>query len=199
MLLKISGPPIATEGQKVMTHYNSKHQGRKREVSFNENGFTLIEMILVIVILGIIVIIAGVGIVNVTNGLLLTNQTALTVLKAQAAMTRIQKEMYILNSVATGNSNSITFTNDKGGGSATYTLSQSGNSIILSDANGNNDTLIDSVVASTFSLTYNNTYNGTPGSTFIPSTTKIINVSFTLSGYGGAQSTFNMRIRPRSL
>ncbi|MGD0281725.1 MAG: prepilin-type N-terminal cleavage/methylation domain-containing protein [Dissulfurispiraceae bacterium] len=167
----------------------------------NEKGFTLIEMVLVIVIEGIIVAIAGMGIVNVTNGLLLTKQTASTVLKAQAALTRIEKELAILTQVTSGSSNSITYTrwNDDGSALLTYTLSQSGNNIILSDTNGNNDTLIDSVVASSFSLTYSNTYKGTPGSTFIPSTSKLINVSFILSGYGGARSTFTMRVRPRNI
>lgn len=163
----------------------------KRARRPGESGFTLIEMIIVIVVGSIILAVAGMGIANVANGLLVTKQNGATALKAQAAMMRLEKEFHIITAVSSGSATQLNYTNDKGGSSSSHTLALSGSTIQL---DGN--TLIDNVTGLT--LTYSDTYNDTFTSTWV-SADKIINVSFTLSGSGTSHSTFSMRVRPMNL
>jgi prepilin-type N-terminal cleavage/methylation domain-containing protein len=156
-----------------------------------ESGFTLIETIAALVIVAIIVAVAGMGIVNVTNGMLTAKQNAATALKTQVAMMRIEKEFHIITAVSSGSATQLNYTNNKGGSPGSHALSLSGTTIQL-----DGDMLVDNI--SSFTLTYADTYNGIFTSTWGP-TNKVINLSFTMSGAGGSNSTFIMRVRPVNL
>jgi prepilin-type N-terminal cleavage/methylation domain-containing protein len=59
----------------------------------NEKGFTLIEVIVSLVLIGILAAIAGMGLVKIAEGYVFAKQNAETVQKAQIAMARIVKEL----------------------------------------------------------------------------------------------------------
>lgn len=74
-----------------------------------QGGFTLIEMIASLAIVGILAAIAGIGLVQITEGFLLSHAGAESAQKAQLVMARMVKEFSYITDVAGGSSNSITF------------------------------------------------------------------------------------------
>ena len=66
----------------------------------NESGFTLIEIIVSLVLVGMMAAIAGMGIVTGTRGYLLAKENSHMAQKAQLAMARIQRELMELTDIA---------------------------------------------------------------------------------------------------
>jgi prepilin-type N-terminal cleavage/methylation domain-containing protein len=168
-------------------------------MTLNERGFTLIEIVVTLVIVGISAALAGMWIVNLANGYIFTIQNANTVQKGQLAITRIAKELNALQSVTSSSATGITFNridavNTSG---IPIILSQNGNTLQL-----NGHILTDNV--STFNLQY---YNDDPTSTTYSSSwsttptdpTRIIKVTLTLSGANNTPSTFIIRAMPRNI
>jgi len=66
----------------------------------NESGFTLIEIVVSLVLVGMMAAIAGMGIVTGTKGYLLAKENSHMAQKAQLAMARIQRELMELTNIA---------------------------------------------------------------------------------------------------
>ncbi len=66
----------------------------------NESGFTLIEIVVSLVLVGMMAAIAGMGIVTGTRGYLLAKENSHMAQKAQIAMARIQRELMELTGIA---------------------------------------------------------------------------------------------------
>ncbi len=66
----------------------------------NESGFTLIEIVVSLVLVGMMAAIAGMGIVTGTKGYLLAKENSHMAQKAQLAMARIQRELMELTGIA---------------------------------------------------------------------------------------------------
>jgi len=66
----------------------------------NESGFTLVEIIVSLVLVGMMAAIAGMGIVTGTRGYLLAKENSHMAQKAQIAMARIQRELMELTDIA---------------------------------------------------------------------------------------------------
>ena len=168
-------------------------------IKLNEKGFTLIEVVVTLVIVGITASLAGMWLVNLANGYIFTVQNANTVQKGQLAITRIAKEFNALQSVTSSSATSITFnrTDVVNPSGIPITLSKSGGSLQL-----NGHTLTDRVSA--FNLEY---YNDDPTSTAYLSSwsttpsnpTRIIKVTLTLTGASNTPSTFTIRAVPRNI
>ncbi|MBF0320110.1 MAG: type II secretion system protein [Nitrospirae bacterium] len=162
--------------------------------SANEQAFTLIEVIVTLVILGIVGVLAGYGIVQMTQGYVYSNINAETQQKALLAMNRIEKELLIVSYVdPASTSSSLTYTSNKQGITASHTLMVSGSTITI---DGN--TLVDFV--SGFSLSYYNTNDiATPSTTWLPSNSKIIQYTISLTDKNGNATSFTSRAVPRNL
>jgi len=65
----------------------------------NESGFTLVEIIVSLVLVGMMAAIAGMGIVTGTKGYLLAKENSHMAQKAQLAMARIQRELMELTNI----------------------------------------------------------------------------------------------------
>ncbi|MBW1903482.1 MAG: prepilin-type N-terminal cleavage/methylation domain-containing protein [Deltaproteobacteria bacterium] len=89
----------------------------------NQKGFSLIEVIVSILLVGMIAVFAGMGITALMDAFMLTKMNAETTQKGQVAMTRMVKEFMVMNAVTAATATSITFISYKQGVTSPHTLS----------------------------------------------------------------------------
>lgn len=154
--------------------------------TLNKNGFTLIEIIISLVLIGIVAAVVGMSSVHMVKSFLFSEKNVDTLLKGQIAIARMQKELNNIKAVSASSANSITFTSYKD--TATRTINVSGNNLLL-----DTDILTDQV--SSFSLAYYDNPTSAAGTTFL-ATTKIIEIDLVLTGTDGVPAAFKIRITP---
>ncbi|MCX5831478.1 MAG: type II secretion system protein [Deltaproteobacteria bacterium] len=76
----------------------------------NEKAFTLIEVIVSLVLIGIMAAIAGMGLMRIAEGYVFTKQNAEATQKAQIAMARMVKELAAADTISAAAANAITYT-----------------------------------------------------------------------------------------
>lgn len=145
-----------------------------------QKGFTLIEMIAVLLLVGIMAAVAGMGIVTAVQGYIFSRDNAAISEKAQLAVARINRELLeCYNCAGTSGAVLLPFYNTLGSRS----IHMSGTNIVISDGN-NTDILLDTVEVNSLTMTYN-----TDGS---------INVQFIIDRPGGPKLTFTSNVYPRN-
>lgn len=159
--------------------------------SEKEKGFTLLEVIVVLIIVGVVAAVAGMGIVSVVEGLVFTKMNAATVQKGQVAMARLVKECAGISAVTAAGATSIAFDAPKAGVSASHIVALSGNTITF-----DGDIVTDQV--SGFDLGYYDSHNSAKQATWA-STRRIIEITLRLTGAGGVVSELKERVTPRNL
>lgn len=172
-------------------------RGKKRVGAIlGQAGFSLIELIAVMVLVGIIAAGAGLGISNIISGFMVSRDSAAIAGKAQLALLRLSREFRVINSVTAANSTSITFvaTHD-GGVNKTYTVTKSGDTITLNDGT-NNDSLVDNV--SSLAYAYYDTFDGTAETTWATSR-RLIQITIGMTGPNNTVLSFVTRVSPRNL
>jgi prepilin-type N-terminal cleavage/methylation domain-containing protein len=155
-----------------------------------EKGFTLIEVIIVLILLAIVSAIAGMGLVVLARGYLFASQNSTLVEKGQTAITRIVKEFGDCT-ITAGTAASVTFRRQADGTSHTFSWAGTpGNPLILTDPGNNTAVLIDNV--SGFALEYYD--NG--GSTVAAASAALSQIQSTLQLIGADNSvhTFTNRV-----
>lgn len=166
----------------------------------NEKGFTLIEIIAVLVLAGITAALAGMWIVSVTDGYIFAQKNMETTQKAQLAMTRLVKEFKTIRTITASSASSITYNRPDLSNPAgrTLTVLISGN---LLQINSNNlpYTLTDNVSAFTLNYCANVTDTGANCTSTWSATSRIIVVTLTLTGADNTLSTFTERVAPINL
>lgn len=149
-----------------------------------EAGFTLIEIIITLVLVGILSVFAGLFMTTFLNGYFMVKNNSDTAMKAQMALDRMSIELRDVSGVSALTDNSlITYTNPSGAG---RTIKFVGSNIYLSTPADN--ILIDNVQTFTLSATYGNVYN------VAANDVAFIDIGFTVSGY----NPFSKRIFPRT-
>lgn len=149
-----------------------------------EAGFTLIEVVVTLVLVGILSVFTGLFMNTFMNGYFMVKNNSDTAMKAQLALDRISIELKDVSAFSALTENSlITYTNPSGAG---RTIKFVGSSIFLSTPADN--VLIDNVQAFTLSATYQNVYN------VAANDVAFIDIGFTVGEYG----TFSTRIFPRT-
>ena len=104
---------------------------------FNQSGFTLFEVIVVLVLLGIMAVGLTMGLVKVVQGYVFAHEATQISQKAQLAMARIKKELTDVTTVSVSNSTTINYTRPYSPPSCTteagcsFRIYQSGNAIYL--------------------------------------------------------------------
>ena len=161
----------------------------------DERGFTFIEVIVTLILVGITAAMAGMWIVSVASGYVFAKKNMETTQKAQLALTRLEKEFKSMSSITASSANSITFTrlDNTTGGMITQTIMLTGGSLLKL----NNDTLTNNVSA--FTLSYCDDVTSTSCPSAWSSTSRIILITLTLTGADNVQSTFTQRVAPRNL
>jgi len=171
----------------------------------DEKGFTLIEVIVTLVLVGIMAALAGMWIVSVANGYVFAKMNASTVQKAQLAMTRLTKEFGAISSVTSADSGQITYTRtDNTLALVPVTVSLSGNALQINMNNTGGNTLTDTVSGFTLRYCSNSELNQAtcPRDTWEPSgatePSRIIEITLTFMGANDTPSTFVQRVTPRN-
>ena len=161
-----------------------------------DSGFTLLEMIVSLIIMGIVALVVVAPIVQAINGFIFVQGTRSVVRNAELAMLRLSKELVVTQkSSITGTASSLTFASLHTGANATYTALLSGSQLILQDNNNNNYVLANNI--NSLSFAYYSTYSGTSSSTWT-TTSMIVYMSITVTGPGNAPLTFSTRVAPRN-
>lgn len=163
-----------------------------------KNGFSLIEIIVVMLLVGVMAALAGVGYVQVVRGMLFTKMNAATIQKGELAMTKLVKEFNntSLSSVkpAATNETAITFSSVKNSILSSHTVKLSGSTVTFDE-----DILTDQV--SDFSLKYYDNFDSTSettcGTTW-QSSRRIIEITLKLKGADDVVSEFKARVKPRN-
>lgn len=155
-------------------------------------GFTFLEVIIVIVLVGIIAAAAGLGYVKVVKGILFTKMNASTIQKGQITIMKLVKEFtnISISSITAANSTSITFKTVKNGESGSpVKVTLSGNEVTFGG-----DVLTDQV--SEFTLKY---YTDSQTETTVLTAIRMIEITLKLTGADGVISEFKARAKPRNL
>lgn len=165
-------------------------------MKFNKNtrGFTLIEMIAAIALMGILAAFVSIGIAKVFEGYIFTRDNADTSLNAQIAMSRLMKEFSSIEAVTLGSGTAITYTYNKDGISIPdRRVSWSGvNTPLLLGGNVLTENVND------FALTYHTSHTDAGDNTW-DGTEKMIGITLDLKGASNVVSSFSIRVVPRNL
>jgi prepilin-type N-terminal cleavage/methylation domain-containing protein len=170
----------------------------------SQAGFTLIEIIVSLILVGILASIGGMAIVQAVQGYIMTRENSATTQKAQMAISRITREIIeMINIPSDATATALPINNING--NRTIGLNSGAVKIAFgADILANGDILIDNV--STFTLTYysRNSSSGTvvTASTW-PATNDIttlttIDINLQINRAGGGILTFSNRVAPRN-
>ena len=155
-----------------------------------QKGFTLVELIVTLVLVGIIGTFTTLFMYTGLNGYLRAKDTSEGALKAQIALDRISLELRDINNISALNPDTnIDYTSEILPGNRKIILN--GNKIDL-DVDGNANTLLDSVVSFDLEPTYTDLNHYADGDLEVGS----IEISFTV---GEIQRPFSVRIFPRNM
>ncbi len=161
-----------------------------RYPSRNENGFTLIEVIVSLVLIGVMAAVAGMGLVAITQSYVFSQQNNKTSLKAQVALAKMVKEIGSLGiepcttltaaAITTAQTTSISYTYTCNGTITNHTIAQSGTQIQFDGI-----TLVDIVNA--FNLAY---FDNAGNTTATLANIRRVDITLSLKGAGGVISNF---------
>ena len=163
-----------------------------------QDGFTLIEVIASLIIMGFIGSIAGMGIVHAVDGYVLAKESSATIQKSKIAVSRITKEFHSLTKIAdspTPSHSSISYFREN----ESYTLNYKAD---LGQIFMNDDLLLDKV--KTFSLAYYDQYDDSKPDPSDPTAgfsenTKLVDIHLELNGPQGTTHQLETRVFLRGL
>lgn len=119
----------------------------KKKLSFTRNqaGFTLVETIIVLALIGLLASIAGLGLAKGVQGYLLASENAAVSQKAQLAMTRLTREiMECFDCGGTAGAINLPYSYENHLGNREISLDATDNHLLLGDGT-NERTLVDQV------------------------------------------------------
>jgi prepilin-type N-terminal cleavage/methylation domain-containing protein len=167
-------------------------------------GFTLLEAIIVLVLVGIISAVAGMGIVRGVEGYMFARDNSAMTQKAQLALSRMSRELMEIQTVTAAGGTSIAFSAPMGSVSDNRTIGLDGTAVKIAEgatALSAGDILVDNVAGGGFTLTYTKS----DGSAWVPGTDPIkllarINILLRLirQDVGGGYLEFTTTVNPRN-
>jgi prepilin-type N-terminal cleavage/methylation domain-containing protein len=177
-----------------------------------EKGFTLIEVIVVLVLLGIMGAFLATTVVRAVEGFMFTRDSAIKSQKAQLALARIERELLDITSIDSApTSDTVAYTTSYG----QFQLTKAGNQITITKTGtspisaqtliGDVLTTYDSGVFLSFTKQDGTTWSyadyqaAVAGTGNISDLSYIIKVIIKLNGYGGVTTlTFETTVNPRN-
>jgi len=170
-------------------------------ITHAESGFTLIEVIISLVLVGIMTAVAGMGLVYVAESFIFTRMNATTMQKEQMAMARIVLELNNISSIfspSTGDTMTFYSYKDDVKKKRVVRLNDDNDTIEIDDGDGNYYTLTDQIATSNgFSLQYYANYNDSVEC--YPPSAKVIVVTLRMAGANSSTQVFVERVTPRNI
>jgi len=163
-----------------------------------ESGFTLIEIIITLVIVGMMAAIAGMGIVSGIKGYMLAKDNASITQRSQMALARISRELMELVDVDTAQSSLVTYSKFDGDSVVQQTIYLDSGlvKIVSGSTPSGGDTIVDDV--GSFTLTYYEGTNTWQTADDIQLLSAIrIDIGLTNPG-GGSDISFSTTVTPRN-
>lgn len=150
----------------------------------NQKGFTLIEVIVSFIMIGVLMAIAGFAFSKITAGYAQAKENSEDTQKIQVAMARIAKEFDMITGISAITATSITYTIT---GNITNTFALSGSTVQITGINPviPSATLINNVTA--FTLGY---YDAAGAVTAVPTNIRQIGLNFTITGADNVPLSF---------
>ncbi len=161
--------------------------------TLNRKGFTLVEILVSLLLVGIVTAVIGLSSYHMVNGFVFARKNADTLLKGQIAIARMVKELNNVKKVyaASTSGTQITFTSYRDGGTVNHTISWAGAAANL---------LLDGIAltdqVSSFSLAYYNDHTGSGAQPTWSETSRIIEINLVLTGAENTPAAFNARVAP---
>jgi len=161
--------------------------------TLNRKGFTLVEILVSLLLVGIVTAVIGLSSYHMVNGFVFARKNADTLLKGQIAIARMTKELNNVKMVyaASTNGTQITFTSYRDAGAVSHTISWAG---------GTANLLLDGIALTdqvgSFSLAYYNDHTGSGAQPTWSETSRIIEMNLVLTGAEGTPVVFNARVAP---
>lgn len=151
-----------------------------RQPAGNDNGFTLIEVIVSLILIGIMGVVVAMGLVAITKGYVFSRQSNETALKAQVAMAKMVKEIGTQSirtyTITTATPTSIIFNYEDP--AVPHTIALSGTEIQFDTI-----TLVNNVASFTFHY-----YDFASVETTIPADIRRVDIALSLTGAEGILS-----------
>ncbi|MDZ4165916.1 MAG: type II secretion system protein [Smithellaceae bacterium] len=165
----------------------------------SKEGFTLIEVIVTLILVGIMAAALGMGLVHVVKGFVFTKLTTSTLQKGQLAMSRISMELNNISLVSSPSTDTtITFYSYKNDVKKRRTIRWTGDKIEIDDGDGIFKALTDQVATTNgFELKYYANYSDTIPC--YPSSAKIVVVTLRMVGADGHIMELVERTTPRNI
>ncbi len=166
-------------------------------MEIKDSGFTFVELIASLILVGIMGAIAGLGLVQIADGFIFSKKNAEAVQKAGLTMSRLAREFGSASSVTSASSlpanpESVKFRRD--GAEHTVVSWEGAGHPLLIDG----DVLIDSEALKSFKLKYLSSYDDPPSENPVPPLA-MIEITLSLKITDETYSTFTERVFLRNL
>lgn len=166
-------------------------EGREaRRGQCTSSGFSLLEIVAVLLILGLLTLFGTRVLMTMTRGYVLARSSGAVVQKAQMALQRMSNDFSYITTISACTPNRISYNafHDM----ESHVISQSGTTITYT-VNGTPYVLADSVAPNGLRFSYFNTFNAAPATSCSTTSTNIIGISLTMQG-DGMTKTFTTRV-----
>jgi len=162
----------------------------------NHRGFTLLEIVVTLILVGILATIAGLGISSGVRGYQFARENSELAQKGQVAMARLIKELTFLSAVSLAEANTLNFTAVRQGGNETHTIGwAAGSTNLLLDGRVLTDHLDPEAG---LQLRFSDSPEGTQFDTWTAER-RIIEITLRLRGADNTVTVFTARVAPRGL
>ena len=158
--------------------------------SSGNRGFSLLELILVLALLGFLGLAGTMGFVHFSRGFVFARETTATTAKGQLAMMRMAKELQSLSEAATATPTRLVYTALRAGLEENHELRLVGGSLLF-----DNQVLVDRVSGLVFS--YHTDYDA--GASAWSADTRLIDISLSLQGPDAIDIDLQTRVAPRNM